>query len=101
MHDISRLAGIDIRILPLGGDHAVVSGAFNYFRFREIHGSRLPDKARYEHLTSTSEVVAEDEAHQYKVAFDALHAAALDQDASRSLITRAAADWAGSVGPVN
>lgn len=86
----SELPGVDVRILPLDGEHVIGTGAFNYFRFRQIHDVPLHDLVTLDHLTGTSYADSEYETHQYAVAFESLRHDALDPGESRTLISRAA-----------
>ena len=52
---ISKLSNVDIRILPLDGEHFVMTGAFNYLSFRQIHDVPLSDTVVLDHLTGMDE----------------------------------------------
>jgi transcriptional regulator with XRE-family HTH domain len=84
---LSELPDIDIRILPLDGEHLVGTGSFNYLRFRQIHRVPLNDYVVFEHLTGMDEVEDEGEINQYKVVFESLMNSALRADEARALIT--------------
>ncbi len=90
---ISELPGVEVRILPLDGDHLIGTGAFNYIRFRQIHAVPLHDLVAFEHLTGTGYVESDDETNQYRVAFESLLTRTLPPDESRALIGDLAADW--------
>ena len=83
---ISELPNVEVRILPLAGDHMVATGAFNYLSFRQIHDVPLNDIVAFEHLTGMEDVEADSDVHQYKVVFESLTQNALDPDRSRALM---------------
>lgn len=85
--EVSRLAHVSVRILPLGGEHPVLTGAFTYIKFPRLHEAPLPDVATYEHLVGTGYSETEDDANKYYVAFRALEERSLGSDQSRDLIT--------------
>jgi hypothetical protein len=87
---ISELPNVDLRILPLGGEHMVATGPFNYLKFRQLHEVPLDDIVMYENLTGMDDIEDEGDVHQYKVAFESLTAGALDPEQSRALITAVA-----------
>jgi transcriptional regulator with XRE-family HTH domain len=97
LREVSELPSVDVRILPLAGEHVITTGAFNYFRFRPIHGVLQPDLVTTDYLAGTTYEDAEDVAHRYTVAFESLRAAALNEDESRALIVRATAQWGGEM----
>lgn len=90
---LSELDNVDIRILPLDGEHMVASGPFNYLRFRQIHDVPLDDVVMFEHLAGMEDVEAEGDVHQYNVVFGALVRSSLNPEKSRELITEAAEVW--------
>jgi transcriptional regulator with XRE-family HTH domain len=79
----SQLPHVDLRVLPLGGDHPIGSGAFNYLAFSQVHDVPLHDIVTFEHLTGTDQVEAEEDTHKYHVAFEALRNSALNPDETR------------------
>ena len=86
---LSRLTNIDIRILPLNGEHLVATGAFNYLQFRPIHSVSLSDYVVFEHLAGMDEAEDENDINQYKVAFESLMNDALRADEARAAINAA------------
>lgn len=86
---LSRLSNIDIRILPLNGEHLVGTGAFNYLQFRPIHHVSLNDYVVFEHLAGMDEAEDESEINQYQVVFESLMNDALRSDEARALINAA------------
>lgn len=84
--ELSELPNIDIRILPLDGEHLVGTGSFNYLRFRQIHSVSLNDYVVFEHLTGMDEAEDENDVNQYKVVFESLMNSALRADGARALI---------------
>jgi transcriptional regulator with XRE-family HTH domain len=87
---ISELPNVDLRILPLDGEHMVATGPFNYLKFRQLHEVPLGDIVMYENLTGMDDIEDEGDVHQYKVAFESLTSAALDPEQSRALVTAVA-----------
>jgi transcriptional regulator with XRE-family HTH domain len=83
---LSELPHIDVRILPLNGEHLVGTGSFNYLRFRQIHTVHLNDFVAFDHLTGMDEVDDEGDVHRYKVVFESLMDNALRPDEARALI---------------
>jgi transcriptional regulator with XRE-family HTH domain len=87
--EVSRLRHVSVRILPLGGEHPVLTGAFTYIKFPRLHDAPLPDVAAYEHLVGTGYSETEDDANKYHVAFRTLEERSLGADQSRDLIANA------------
>lgn len=54
---VSEPPNVDVRILPLSGDHIIATGAFNYWQFRQIHDVPLNDMVALEKLTETEYVL--------------------------------------------
>jgi transcriptional regulator with XRE-family HTH domain len=81
---------VELRILPLGGSQVIGTGAFNYFRFRQVHGVPLPDTIAFEHLQGTSFIDDEQDVNTYRVVFMALRESSLSVQASRDTLTRVA-----------
>jgi transcriptional regulator with XRE-family HTH domain len=81
--EASQLPHVNLRVLPLGGDHPIGSGAFNYLAFSQVHDVPLHDIVTFEHLTGTDQVEAEEDTHKYHVAFEALRNSALNPDETR------------------
>jgi hypothetical protein len=87
---LSELPHIDVRILPLDGEHLVATGSFNYLRFRQIHTVHLNDFVAFDHLTGMDEVEDESDVHHYKAVFESLMGNALPPDEARELINAVA-----------
>ena len=93
--EISRLPSIRVRVLPLNSKHPVVTGAFTYVKFPQLHDVPLSDIVTFEHLTGTDQVEDQDETYRYGVAFRALEENSLDPDQSREKLARVATEeWA-------
>lgn len=93
----SEAPHVDLRVLPLNGDHPIGSGAFNYMAFSQVHDVPLHDIVTYEHLNGTDYVEAEEETYKYRVAFEWLRNSALGPEETRETLERAARDtWAGA-----
>jgi transcriptional regulator with XRE-family HTH domain len=92
--EVSRLPNIRVRILPLKGNHQVVTGAFTYVKFPQLHDVPLNDIVTFEHLIGTDQFEDQDETYKYSVAFRALENSALGLDQSREkLVSVAAEEW--------
>lgn len=91
----STLPHIDLRVLPLDGDHPIGSGAFNYMSFSQVHDVPLHDIVTYEHLTGTDYVEAEEDTYKYRVVFEWLKNSALSPEETREQLERAARDTWG------
>ncbi|HTS95588.1 MAG TPA: helix-turn-helix transcriptional regulator [Streptosporangiaceae bacterium] len=87
--EVSRLPNVSVRILPLAGQHPVLTGAFTYMRFPRVHDVAFPDVATFEHLAGTEYIEADDDTNKYYVAFQALEDSAYDPDVSRERIASA------------
>ena len=85
--EVSRLPHVSVRILPIDGEHPVLTGAFTYVKFPRLHEVPLSDVATFEHLAGTGYIDGEDETNKYYVAFRALEERSLGADQSRDLIT--------------
>jgi transcriptional regulator with XRE-family HTH domain len=95
MIEASRLPHIDLRILPLDGDHPIGSGAFNYMEFPRLHALAPQDVVTFEHLLGTDRVESEEDTHKYHVAFEALRNSALEPDETRDKLAEVATGkWA-------
>ena len=84
--EVSSLPHVSVRILPLGGEHPVVTGAFTYIKFPRLHEVTLPDVASFEHLVGTGYSETEEDANKYYVAFRAVEERSLRPDESRDLL---------------
>ncbi|HEY1917524.1 MAG TPA: helix-turn-helix transcriptional regulator [Streptosporangiaceae bacterium] len=88
----SALPNVDVRILPLEGDHPIGTGAFSFMQFPPSRGVPLPDRVSVEHLEDSHYLDVEEETHRYRVAFEHLIANSHDPGKSRDLIARVARD---------
>jgi len=86
MIEMSYMPNVSVRILPLEGNHPVLTGAFTYIRFPRVHEVPLQDVATFEHLASTEYVDDEEAVNKYYVAFQSLEESSLGPDASRDHI---------------
>ena len=92
---LSELPHIEVRVLPLNGEHLVGTGSFNYLTFRQIHDVPLSDFVAFDTLTGMDEVADESDVHQYRVVFESLLSNALPLDETRARITAVASEvWA-------
>jgi transcriptional regulator with XRE-family HTH domain len=88
--ELSEQPNIELRILPLGGSQVIGTGAFNYFRFRPLHGVPLPDTVAFEHLQGTEFIENEEDVNMYRIVFTALRESSLSKKASRDTLARMA-----------
>lgn len=96
---ISVLPHIEIRIMPLTGEHLVGGGPFNYLKFPRIHAVPRDDIVSLEYLTSTQYIEEESDTHKFGVVFDSLLESALPERESRELINMVADDvWSDPAG---
>jgi transcriptional regulator with XRE-family HTH domain len=86
--EVSEGPNIELRILKLGGEQLIGTGAFVYFKFPRVHGVPLPDTVAFEHLQGTSFSDSEQDVHTYQVVFNELRAASLSPQASRDHLIR-------------
>lgn len=87
---LSRRPNVTIQILAFTAAHPVGPGGFALLEFAPFHGMSLNDVVYMEHLTGNSFVENEAEVYQYRLAFDRLTIEALDEKASRRLISTVA-----------
>lgn len=93
--ELSHRPNIRVQILPLNGRHPVVTGAFTYIKFPQLHDVPLNEVVTYEYMTGTGQFDSQDETYEYNVAFVALRDISLTPDASRSMLARIAREvWA-------
>jgi transcriptional regulator with XRE-family HTH domain len=87
---------VEVRILPLDGEHSVFGESFVIFRFGEDGEASLQDVVSTEHLTSDFSLEGERETYLHWIAFKTLAKESLDPAESRKLIRKAADHWSGS-----
>ena len=93
--EVSELPNVDIRVLPLNGEHLLATGSFYYLKFRQLHDVPLNDIVSFDHLTGVENVEGENEVNQYKVVLDSLLESSLNRESSRALIIAIAHEvWA-------
>jgi transcriptional regulator with XRE-family HTH domain len=86
--EASELPNVQVRVYPLSGDHPLlVTGAFTYMQFPQIHDVPLHDIVSVEHLEGTYDLEGEDDTYRYRVAFEYLVEQSLAPAPSRSLIS--------------
>jgi len=93
--DASR-PNVELRILPLDGEHSVFGESFVIFRFGEDGEASLQDVVSTEHLTSDFSLEGERETYLHWIAFKTLAKESLDPAESRKLIRKTADHWSGS-----
>jgi transcriptional regulator with XRE-family HTH domain len=93
--EVSEMPNVDIRILPLGGEHPTTPAASSYMQFPQVHDVPLRDIVSIEHLTGSYELEDEEQTFRYRVTFEGLLEKSLDPSESRDLIARTARElWA-------
>lgn len=88
LYEISERPNIDLRIFPLDGEQAIVTGAFVYFTFVSAHGVPLPDAVALEHLSGTTFIDEEEEVNAYHVAFGKVYDNSFDRQKARDMLMR-------------
>jgi Domain of unknown function (DUF5753) len=95
----SERPNIDLRVLPLSGQHTVFGANIVIFTFGPGPDAILHDVVSAEGLRSDFYVDGEQETHLHSLGFRAFHGAALDPAASRQLILDTAVSrWSGAEG---
>jgi transcriptional regulator with XRE-family HTH domain len=88
--EVSEMPNVDVRILRLGGEHPLATGAFSYMQFPQVHDVPLRDIVSVEHLTGSYYLEDEEQTFRYRVTFEGLLEKSLDPSESRDLIMRTA-----------
>src|SRR5215472_2763189 len=88
--EASELPNVDLRVLELGANHPIGTGAFFYLEFPSVHEVLMHDIVSVEHLLGSFYLENERDTFKFRVAFEHLMAESLDPAASRELIARAA-----------
>jgi transcriptional regulator with XRE-family HTH domain len=93
--EVSEMPNVDVRVLPLNGEHPMGTGAFSYMQFPQVHDVPLRDIVSVEHLTGSYYLEDEEQTFRYRVTFEALLEKSLDPTQSRDLLRSTAHDmWA-------
>jgi len=91
---ISELPTVRLRILPLDGPHAIITGGFILLQFGKVHQVGYHDVAYLEHLTGAENFEEEKLTYRYQLAFERLAEQALSPARSRDLIVQTRPRWA-------
>jgi len=94
--ELCDMPNIEIRILPLQGEHPLGTGSFAYLQFPKVHEVPRNDLVVVEQLASNYYLEDQTETNLYRVAFERLRADALTPSASRELLVRTAHDVWGA-----
>jgi Domain of unknown function (DUF5753)/Helix-turn-helix domain len=87
---------VELRILPLDGEHSVFSESFTIFRFGEDGEASLQDVVSAEHLRNDFSIEGERETYLHWIAFTMLARASMDPEPSKELIRKTAeSHWSG------
>jgi hypothetical protein len=81
---ISEIPNVEIRVLPLDGEHFVATGPFNYLRFPQVHDVPLGDIVWFENLAGMDDIDDESDVNLYYVVFRSLAESARDPIGSRA-----------------
>jgi transcriptional regulator with XRE-family HTH domain len=84
----AQLPNITVRVLALTGQQSVLTGAFTYMKFAQVHHVPMHDMVIVEHLTGSEQVEDENESYKYHTAFQALTDRALSERDSLRLIRK-------------
>ena len=79
---------ITVRVLALTGRQSVLTGAFTYMKFAQVHDVPMHDMVIVEHLTGSEQVEDENESYKYFTAFRALTERAQSERESLRLIRK-------------
>ncbi len=90
--ELNNDPNITIQVLPLTARQSVLTGAFIYLKFAQVHDVPMHDMAIVEQLTANEQVEDETDVYQYFRAFEALSARALPEDETGQMITTYARD---------
>ncbi len=85
--ELSRMPNVQVRVLPLEGEHTVTPGPFSYMQFRQVHAVPLHDIVAVEHLTGSYYLEDEQQTFQYRETFEWLAENSFTHDQTRKLIT--------------
>jgi len=88
--EASELPNVELRVLPLDGNHPIGTGAFYYLRFAQVHEVPLHDIVTVDHLMGNSYFEDDDDTNKFRIAFEHLVASSHDPALSRDLIGRTA-----------
>lgn len=91
--EVSEMETVTLRILPLDGPHAIITGGFILLQFGKVHEVGYHDVACLEHLTGAENFEEERLTYQYQLAFERLTELALSPGRSRNVIARARQKW--------
>lgn len=84
----AQLPNITVRVLALTGQQSVLTGAFTYMKFAQVHDVPMHDMVIVEHLTGSEQVEDENESYKYFTAFRALTDRALTERDSLRMIRK-------------
>jgi transcriptional regulator with XRE-family HTH domain len=91
----SEMENVEVRVLPLDGNHSIGTGSFTYMRFAQVHAVPLHDIVTFEQLASNYYIEDVADTNQYRVAFEQLRESSLSPAQSRNLIIDTAREiWA-------
>jgi transcriptional regulator with XRE-family HTH domain len=79
---------ITVQVLTLTGRQSVMTGAFTYMKFAQVHDVPMHDMVIVEHLTGSEQVEDENESYKYFTAFRALADRALPERESLRLLRK-------------
>jgi len=91
--EVSETETVTLRILPLDGPHAIITGGFTLLHFNKVHEVVYPDVVNLDHLTGANYFEEEKDTYQYQLAFERLAELSLSAEKSRDTIARTGEVW--------
>jgi transcriptional regulator with XRE-family HTH domain len=88
--EASELPNVELRVLPLDGNHPIGTGAFYYLKFAQVHEVPLHDIVTVDHLMGNFYLEGDEDTNKFRVTFEHLIASSYDPALSRDLIRRTA-----------
>jgi transcriptional regulator with XRE-family HTH domain len=95
--EVSRLANVELRILPLGSELSLMADSFLLFGFSpDDESGKLGDVVSTEGVTDELRIEGESDTYMFRLIFNAFANASLSPEDSRELILEKARFWRGS-----
>lgn len=88
----SQWGNVEVRILPLAGEHPIGTGSFTCMQFPQVHEVPLADTVFMEQLVTSYRVESDDETYKYRLTFERLREHSLTAAESRDVIRHAVAE---------
>lgn len=84
----AQAPNVEVRVLPLDGEHPVGTGSFTYMQFPQVHAVPLADTVFIEQLVTNYRTEQEEDTYKYRLMFERLTAKALSPAESRNMMWR-------------